>query len=36
MKPFNIPVFKANHPFMFFIIHNKTVLILFAGKLAKP
>ena len=36
MKPFNIPVFKANHPFMFFIIHNKTGLILFAGKLAKP
>lgn len=29
-------VFKADHPFMFFIIHNQSKAILFMGKVLKP
>lgn len=30
------PVFFANHPFLFLIHHNKTGVILFLGRVAKP
>ncbi|XP_077209522.1 ovalbumin-like [Paroedura picta] len=34
---FNAPVvFKADHPFLFFVIHKKTNLILFLGKASQP
>ncbi len=36
MKPFNTPVFRANHPFMFLIMNQKTKAILFMGSLNKP
>lgn len=32
-KPF---IFKADHPFMFFIVHNESGAILFMGKILKP
>lgn len=32
----HIPVFKADHTFLFFIFHNKTNCILFSGKVSKP
>jgi len=31
-----IPVFRADHPFLFFIQHNKTGIILFMGKVSNP
>jgi len=31
-----IPVFMANHPFIFMIVHNQTKSILFMGRFAKP
>ncbi len=30
------PVFRADHPFLFFIIDNKTGSVLFAGRLVNP
>lgn len=32
----HIPVFRADHTFLFFIFHNKTNCILFTGKVSKP
>jgi len=32
----NDPVFKANRPFMFFVLHKKTQNVLFVGKFEKP
>lgn len=32
----HIPVFKADHTFLFFIFHNKTNCILFSGKVSRP
>ena len=31
-----IPVFMADHPFIFMIVHNQTKSILFMGRFAKP
>lgn len=31
-----IPVFRADHPFLYFILHKPTETILFMGKLAEP
>ena len=36
MVPAKTPIFKADHPFLFMIIHNKTGAILFTGKLSNP
>lgn len=35
-EPPPIPVFRADHPFMFFIRHNPTNCILFMGRVVKP
>jgi len=34
--PQNIPVFRADHPFIFFIVDNTTGEILFMGKVVDP
>lgn len=31
-----VPVFRADHPFLFFINHNKTNCVLFSGKVSNP
>ena len=36
MVPGKIPVFKADHPFIFFILHRKTGAILFIGRIHSP
>jgi len=34
--PMNVPVFNANHPFLFLIRHNPTCVILFLGGVTNP
>jgi serpin B len=34
--PKSIPVFRADHPFVFLIRHNATGAILFLGRLSDP
>ena len=34
--PMNVPVFNANHPFLFLICHNPTGVILFLGRVINP
>ncbi len=36
MPPDRIPVFRADHPFLYFIIHNPTGQILFMGRIMDP
>ena len=36
VRPEKIYQFRADHPFLFFIIHKNTGAILFAGKLQRP
>jgi len=36
VRPEKIYQFRADHPFLFFIIHKNTGAILFAGRLSKP
>lgn len=36
LRPPKIPVFRADHPFLFFIRHKKTGSILFVGRLTDP
>lgn len=35
-EPPPIPVFRADHPFIFFILHKKTNCILFMGRITNP
>ena len=36
IEPANPKEFKADHPFVFEIVHQKTGAVLFVGRLAKP
>ena len=36
VRPRPVPVFRADHPFMFLIRHNKTGAVLFLGRMMNP